>query len=150
MNVNSVAAGINVSSALMESGSLLDQVRSLGENADAIQTPESLQKIARDFESVFMSLILKELRESLDTSEDGTGGLFPSDKSGSLGGIFDMFLSQHMAENSSLGVADMIQQYLVNQTNMAADEGPEAAAIGAQAGAVGPQEIPTNRVDVRR
>jgi len=150
MNVNSVAAGVNIASGMMESGSLLDQVQALGESVDQVQTPESLQKIARDFESVFMSLILKELRESLDTSEDGSGGLFPSDKSGSLGGIFDMFLSQHLAESSSLGVADMIQQYLANQSSLVTLEGPEASSPYLDGDFDAGQGIPVNRIDVRR
>ena len=150
MNVNSVASGVNLSAGMLESGSLLDQVQTLGESADQVQTPETLQKIARDFESVFMSLILKELRESLDMSEDGSGGLFPSDKSGSLGGIFDMFLSQHLAESSSLGVADMIQQYLANQSNMAAPEGPEALASQTGLELDAAQGGPLYRVDLQR
>jgi flagellar protein FlgJ len=65
------------------------------------------QQVGEDFEAVFMSMLLKQLRSSM--SEDG---LFSGDKSDTYGGIFDLFLGKHVAAASPLGVGQMVQSYL--------------------------------------
>ena len=57
-----------------------------------------VQKVAKDFESVFISLMLKTMRESM--SED----MFPGDGSDTFGGMFDSFMGQHIAENGGIGL----------------------------------------------
>jgi Rod binding domain-containing protein len=52
----------------------------------------TLTDTAREFEAVFASLLLKEMRNSVD------GGLFPGDKSDSFGSLFDLHLGRVMAE----------------------------------------------------
>jgi Rod binding domain-containing protein len=75
--------------------------------SDELQKPVSLdpktkQAIA-DFESVFVSSLLKQMRQSIDGD-----GLFPGDKSDTLGGLFDMFMGQHLAQAGGLGVSEML------------------------------------------
>ena len=68
-------------------------------------------KVGKEFESVFVSLLLKEMRNTLDSGE---GGLFGSEQSDTFGGMFDQFMGQHLAEASPLGIADAIKSYLKN------------------------------------
>lgn len=73
---------------------------------------QGIESAAADFESVFLSLMLKEMRNTLDSKE---GGLFSGENSDTLGGMFDMFMSQHLAESNPLGIATAIESYMHNQ-----------------------------------
>jgi Rod binding domain-containing protein len=70
-----------------------------------------IEKMASEFESVFVSLMLKEMRNTLDSGE---GGLFGGEGSDTFGGMFDLFMGQHLAEASPLGIADAIKGFLNN------------------------------------
>ena len=104
------------------SASLLSQLDSSNRNtqpskATAKKDPEQLriQAAAKEFEAVMLSMALKEMRKSLTPSQ----GLFGGDKSDTYGGMFDMFMGQSLAQNSPLGMAEMIQKY--GQYQAAAD-----------------------------
>jgi Rod binding domain-containing protein len=69
-------------------------------------------ELAREFESVFVSMMLKQMRSSL--SEEG---LFPGDSGDTFGGLFDMHMSQHITEAGGIGLSEAIGRYLAaNQT----------------------------------
>ena len=72
---------------------------------------QGIEGAAREFESVFLSLLLKEMRNTLDSKD---GGLFGSEGSDTFGGMFDMFMGQHLAEAQPLGIADAIKTYFDN------------------------------------
>ena len=74
-------------------------------------TAKRAETVGHEFESMFVSLLLKEMRNTLDTGE---GGLFGSEQSDTFGGMFDQFMGQHLAEASPLGIADAIKSYLKN------------------------------------
>ncbi len=69
----------------------------------------AIEKAANEFESVFLSLMLKEMRNTLDSDE---GGLFGGDGSDTYGGMFDMFMGQHLSESRPLGIGDTIKAHL--------------------------------------
>ena len=73
---------------------------------------EQAQKLGKEFESVFVSLLLKEMRNTLD---QGEGGLFGSEQSDTFGGMFDQFMGTHLADSSPLGIAGAIEGYLKNK-----------------------------------
>ncbi|GIW83049.1 MAG: hypothetical protein KatS3mg105_4856 [Gemmatales bacterium] len=85
----------------------IPQVLSLA--AEAANPREQLLKdqVAEDFEGTFLSLLFKEMRQTL---EEGT--LFADDKSDVLGGMFDIFMGQHLAAAGGLGIAAMVRRYL--------------------------------------
>jgi flagellar protein FlgJ len=58
---------------------------------------------AKEMEATFLALLLKQMRESLDTEEGG--GLFPGDTGDVQGGLFDLFMSRHLAEAGGVGMA---------------------------------------------
>lgn len=62
--------------------------------------------IGKTFESMLMSLLLSKMRQTLD------GGLFSGDKSDVLGGLFDHFIGQHIAQSGGVGIGNMIRMQL--------------------------------------
>jgi peptidoglycan hydrolase FlgJ len=78
-------------------------MESLGEHASRQQ----MEQVGQEFESVFLSMMLKEMRNSLDG-----GGFFGEESSDTYGGMFDMFIGQHLASSRPLGIADLLlEQY---------------------------------------
>ena len=62
--------------------------------------------VARQVEGLFASLLLKEMR-----GDSREGGLFGGDSSDVLGGMFDQYMGQSIADAGGLGLRD----YLVDQ-----------------------------------
>ena len=61
------------------------------------------EQLAKEFESLFASMLLKEMRKSLEN-----GGFFEGEQTDSLGGLFDLFIGQAVAEGSPFGIAELI------------------------------------------
>ena len=73
------------------------------------KSPEArIKEMAKEFESTFLSMLLKEMRQTLD--EDG--GFFPGDKGDVQGGLFDSFMSQHLAASGGVGMAAALERQL--------------------------------------
>ena len=77
------------------------------------KTPENIEavkKLAEDFESIFMEIVLKSMRETVDKSSltDGGNGeaVFQS--------MLDSEYSKSLASQSPSGLASSIQDYLLN------------------------------------
>jgi Rod binding domain-containing protein len=66
--------------------------------------------VGQEFEGLFLSLMLKELRSSLQD------GLFQGDGGDVYGGLFDQMMGQSMASSNPLGIQQLIQNYLPKQT----------------------------------
>jgi Rod binding domain-containing protein len=67
----------------------------------------AIEAAATGFESTFMSLLLKEMRQTLDH-----GTFFGQDNSDVYGGIFDFYMSQHLAKAGGIGIANMLRRQL--------------------------------------
>ena len=63
--------------------------------------------MAKDFEGVFASLLLKEMRKTLEP-----GTLFGEDSGDVYGGMFDLYLGQQMTQSGGFGLAKMIRESL--------------------------------------
>ncbi|MBA4065281.1 MAG: hypothetical protein C0501_16530 [Isosphaera sp.] len=74
---------------------------------------------AKEFEAVFLSMLLKEMRQTLDPD----GGLFPGDTGDIQGGLFDLYLGRHLADSGGVGMAAAIARQL-----RPTDPGPPHAA----------------------
>lgn len=68
---------------------------------------ESGAEVGRALESLFVSLLLKEIRQA-----GGEGGLFPGDSSDAFGGMFDQYLGQFIADSGGIGLSKSIQASL--------------------------------------
>jgi Rod binding domain-containing protein len=84
-------------------------------NADR---PDSIEQVGKEFESVFVSMLLKSMRETISGD-----GMFAGDNSDTVGGMFDLFMSQHLSARDSLGIGAMIGRFLDN--NQPANPGSE-------------------------
>ncbi|MFV0445130.1 MAG: rod-binding protein [Planctomycetaceae bacterium] len=72
---------------------------SMSANAGELKAP--LDRAVKEFESLFVSMLLKEMRQTL-----GEDGLFPGDSSDSLGGMFDQQMAEHICQQGGLGLAE--------------------------------------------
>ena len=86
-----------------------DSLQSLTDQAQ-LRDPSSVERVAADFESLFVSMTLKEMRQTLQPET-----LFGSDTSDAYGGLFDLYLGQHIVEAGGFGIANMVRQYLGKQ-----------------------------------
>lgn len=107
-----------VATALMESPSL-------GEAANMARTAlkgsaDKAAKAAGDFESLFASQLLKEMRKTLDPET-----MFGGDSGDVYGGMFDLFLGQQIAQSGGLGLANMVREALQGAQSPAAFEASE-------------------------
>ena len=75
--------------------------------ASSVPAAQNPDKVAKDFESVFTSMMMKEMRKSLES-----GSFVGNDTSDVYGGLFDQFLGQHMADAGGIGMAKMIREAL--------------------------------------
>lgn len=87
---------------------------------------------AKEMEATFLALLLKQMRESLD-SEDG-GGLFPGDTGDVQGGLFDMFMSRHLADAGGVGMATALANQLQGPPPKTDTDAPALAPRGYAAG----------------
>jgi flagellar protein FlgJ len=69
--------------------------------------PRAIEQAAVGFESIFVSQLLKEMRQTLEP-----GTLFGEDGGDVYGGMFDLHLAQHLARGGVLGIADMVRRQL--------------------------------------
>jgi Rod binding domain-containing protein len=76
---------------------------------DAQRMASQIKKAGEDFEGVFLSLMLKEMRNTLE------GGFFGEESSDTYGGMFDMFVGQDLAKSQPLGISKMmLESYTKN------------------------------------
>jgi flagellar protein FlgJ len=92
------------------------------------QSPEALRAVAKQFEAVFIQMMLSSMR----TASLGDGSLLDNDQSLLYRDMFDHQVALTMAEKGQLGLADMLVQQL---------GGAEAAAR--PAGTAGPGDLLT-------
>ena len=64
-----------------------------------------LEEAALQFEELFVSTLLKQMRETLEE------GIFSGESSDSLGAIFDMFMGKHLAASKPLGIGQAVEAY---------------------------------------
>lgn len=55
---------------------------------------------AKEMEATFLALLLKQMRETLEPD----GGMFPGDTGDVQGGLFDLYMSKHLADAGGVGM----------------------------------------------
>ncbi|MDY3556837.1 rod-binding protein [Gemmata sp. JC717] len=65
-----------------------------------------VKDMAGEMEATFLSMLLKEMRQTLDEGEGG--GLFPGDTGDVQGGLFDLYLGRHLAGAGGIGLASAL------------------------------------------
>jgi flagellar protein FlgJ len=67
----------------------------------------SLADAAKGFESVFLTMLLKEMRQTLEP-----GALFGKEGDNVYGGMFDQFMAQHLTQGKGMGLAQSLMKQL--------------------------------------
>src|SRR5262245_36234101 len=71
------------------------------------KTPESLEAVAKQFESLFLEMMLKSMRDA-----NLGDGIFDSDAGDLYQGMFDKQVALDMANSKGLGIADLLVRQL--------------------------------------
>ncbi len=66
----------------------------------------SAEEVAADFESIFVSQLLKEMRNTLQE------GLFSGEGSDTYGGLFDLYLGRHLSQAGGFGLKESLLKSL--------------------------------------
>ena len=72
---------------------------------------QTLADAAKGFESIFLSMLLKEMRQTLEP-----GSLFGKEGGDIYGGLFDQFMSQHLTQGKGMGIASALMKQLEPKT----------------------------------
>lgn len=99
-------------------------------------SPEAIKAAARQFEAVFMNMLLKSMRET--TSQDG---LFDSEQTRMYTSMLDQQLSQSLASRG-IGLADVMVRQLSRAATDAVDPAAEAQAFPLNADRALPLDAP--------
>jgi flagellar protein FlgJ len=99
-------------------------------------SPEAIKAAARQFEAVFMNMLLKSMRET--TSQDG---LFDSEQTRMYTSMLDQQLSQSMASRG-IGLADVMVRQLSRTAADTVDPAAEAQAFPLNADRALPLDAP--------
>ena len=97
----------------------------------AAQTPEALRETARQFESLFSTMMLKSMRDA--TPKDS---LFGSDQQGFYQDMFDQQLATQLSKGKGLGLADVLVKQLMMQSAGLSGTTAQTDAVPARSGAV--------------
>lgn len=89
---------------------------------------QSATQVAQDFESVFASMMLKEMRQSLEP-----GTLFGEDSGDVYGGLFDRHFGEQLTKGEGLGMRKMVEESIARLQR--AGRPPAAQAPAAPTGA---------------
>src|SRR5512146_1140081 len=119
---------MNISSKLALDTQSLEQLRAQAKNSP----DQALKTAAQQFESVFLNMMLKSMREA--TPQDG---MFDSEQTRMFTGMLDQQLAQSMSSRG-VGLADIMVKQL--SRNMS---GQPAAVGGAEKSAAQPLDMPT-------
>jgi Rod binding domain-containing protein len=68
---------------------------------------EEMEKVAKEFEGLFTSLVIKQMRDTLEP-----GVMFGDQGNDVYGGLFDMTMSQHLSQSGGLGISNMVKHQL--------------------------------------
>jgi flagellar protein FlgJ len=98
-----------------------------GATVSASATDDRTRAAAKEFEATFLSLLLKEMRQTLEPD----GGLFAGDSGDVQGGLFDLLLGQHLADAGGVGFATAIARNLRYPPNARTPSLPAPAGAGA-------------------
>ncbi len=75
-------------------------------------TPAKQKEMASEMEATFLSMLLKEMRQTLEPD----GGLFPGDSGDVQGGLFDLYIGKHIAETGGVGLATSLLRQMQEAT----------------------------------
>lgn len=104
-------AGLGMQAAGMALSEIKDIAKQVSAKASSDQ--EELAKIdaAEQFESVFFSMMIKEMRQTLQE------GLFGGENTDSFGALFDQYMGSHLSSGTGLGIRDLVLSQAMKPTS---------------------------------
>lgn len=99
------------------------------------QDPAALKEVAKQFESLFTQMLLKNMREANRSLSNGDS-LFGSDQADFYQDMFDQQLAVHLSQGEGLGLADMLVRQLAgaggtrHEARGASQSGSDSAISG--------------------
>lgn len=94
----------------------LQNLKAQAKNApDSAESKEALKKAAQHFESIFIGMMLKSMREANKAFEEGNP--MHSNTTRFFRDMYDQQLATDMSDNGSMGLADIIVQQLSGDTD---------------------------------
>lgn len=89
----------------------------------------ALRQVAQQFESMFMSMLLKNMRQANAVFEEG--GMFDNNESRLIRDMYDQQLSLTLSQNQGTGLADVLYRQMSGQYNTATPPATGADEAGA-------------------
>lgn len=99
-----MSVGVNPTLPASESVKTENSAASKKSATDDSPKSAKVRDAIQKFEGLFMSMMIKQLRETSSGE-----GLFPGDASDTYGGMFDMFLGDHLASAGSIGIGQLFR-----------------------------------------
>ncbi len=91
----------------LTSGMIPGQILNTGSNSGLlIQGQLSPEEVGKEFESVFVTQLVKEMRQTV-----GEEGIFGG-SADAYGGLFDMFMGSYLSQSGGFGLQGMISEFL--------------------------------------
>jgi peptidoglycan hydrolase FlgJ len=87
----------------------------------------TLRAAAAEMETMFLSLLMKEMRQTLESD----GGLFAGDGGDVYGGLFDFYMGKHLADSGGVGLARSMIATMERTHPESPHDAPRSAAPGA-------------------
>src|SRR5690348_7656769 len=106
----------------------LSGLSALKRDAKVQQSPETVRKVAQQFESIFAKMVLSSMRQA-----NFGDSLFCSDQQQFYQGMFDDQLAVDLTKGKGLGLADMLVQQLTRSGMVKGGDAATAAAHPAAA-----------------
>lgn len=100
---------------------------------------QSATQVAQDFESVFASMMLKEMRQSLEP-----GTMFGEDSGDVYGGLFDRHFGEQLTKGNGLGMRKMVEESLARMQRAGRPLTGDAAVPSATPTAVPATAVPAS------
>lgn len=105
--VSSLANMMSVTSGLLDRAKAAAETAAARNDAAAKDDAATNAKVASEFEGMLVSILLKQMRQTI-----GGDGLFAGEKSDTYGGLFDLYMGDHIAQSGGMGIASIIEAYL--------------------------------------
>lgn len=116
MNTNAVMAKVDRAAQSYTDLNSLNQVKKLGRERD----PEAIREVAKQFESFFISQLMKEMRAGVDSI--GKDNFLNSSEMKFHQQMFDQQMSLQVASSGGYGLADILARQLTEQYDINWDE----------------------------
>ena len=94
-------------SASLASNSMQQSYLGTVPDVSLARSGQSMESAAKGFEETFLSLLVKEMRQTLEPNT-----LFGHDSGDVFGGMFDQFMAKHLTQAGGIGLAADMKQKL--------------------------------------